>query len=85
MDVYVPILGLDKLGLDNIQLLDIRNLDAPGHSTLPPATNVNHSLANLLLQIDTIYAARKHKQIKSRKELNAVFKFPNLNNPEIFQ
>jgi ankyrin repeat protein len=85
MDVYVPILGLEKYGLDPIQLLEIRNLDAPGGSTLPPATNVNSSLVNLLLHIDSIYATQKKREIKHRKKLHAVFRFPNLTNPEIFQ
>jgi hypothetical protein len=73
MEVYAPILGLEKLGLEPIQLLEMRNLDAPGAST------------NLLIQIDTLYAIRKKTDVKGRKELKAVFKFPQLNNPEIFQ
>ena len=84
MDVYVPILGLKKFGLDPLQLLEVRNTDAPSISTLPPATNVNHSLQNLLMLIDNIYGTRKDRHIRNKKELHTVFKFPTLNNPEIF-
>jgi hypothetical protein len=83
MKVYVPILGLEKIGLSNIQLLKIRNLNGPGSSTLPPATNVNLELSDLLIKIDNIYSGCK--LVKNSSSLNAVFKLPGLNDPKIFR